>query len=198
WNAQMEFTYCPPLLRGTKEISRALRMAGGALDKFDVYLEHGIKNRDVRVQLAQTFQHSYLARHPRSDGRDVFFASGKVLQVRFALAQPCAHPYIDDLLFAIREVPHNASVVATCAEGRGIDVQHLTAELRLFLLNVSNPRHRKRQAVADLLRGPLSDPIIVELVCSGAIPGYFTHHLGPLVEAQHGRVVWLEHEQRTQ
>ncbi|MFH1812528.1 MAG: hypothetical protein ABIJ09_27595, partial [Pseudomonadota bacterium] len=47
WNAQMEFTYCPPLLRGTKEISRALRMAGGALDKFDVYLEHGIKNRDV-------------------------------------------------------------------------------------------------------------------------------------------------------
>lgn len=190
--AELEFTYGAPLFKGTPAIVEGLKQATSALEKFDVYFQHGILDEAARVKLAQGFRYRYLNRHPYSEGSDVFAASADVLQFRFRLMDP---RQLDDgprALAAARSEPHDTEVLNALEKDAPVDNAHLRGRIKLFLDHVYNPRRRKLPEVQEVLTGSrAADPVIVELETSGALPGMFAHLLSPLVDEVDGALVWL-------
>jgi hypothetical protein len=177
--ANTEFTVQAPLYKGTAEIKQALTEVGSALEKFEVYIAHTILNEQVRVQMAQAFRRRYLARHPMSEGSDIFLASGEVLSFSFTMQQPKKLMKVVSLKGAISSHPHDSEVLRELQSGNTVDRTHLTGSLRIFLDNVYNPRRRQDPVMAPLLTGELGDdPVILELYTNGAVPGLFIRFLG--------------------
>src|SRR5262245_55655944 len=104
----LEYTYGPPLYKGTPQIVEALKTTNSALAKFEAYFRHGILNRDARETLAHLFRKQYLARYPRSEGQDVYLASGSVLGVVFELFPPARCPRPEAALRACKTFSHDA------------------------------------------------------------------------------------------
>jgi hypothetical protein len=189
-----EFTVQAPLYKGTAALKEALSSVGSALEKFEVYIQHAILNEEVRNQMAQAFRKRYLARHPMSEGRDVFVASGEVLNYGFTVQQPTKLMKVISLQGAVSGHPHDKRVLEALLQGESIDRAHLTASLRIFLDNVYNPRRRNDPVIAPLLEGALAEnPVVLEVNTNGAIPGIFirvleqfTAQLGGAVAMLHG------------
>ena len=189
----VEFTYRAPLFKGNAAIREALVPGSAAIDKFDVYFEHGILDEEARVNIAQRFRRDWIRRRPGSEAQDVFAASGELLQFVFRLRPPhrCADPQA--AMDAIARHPHDADQLAALRAGRAIDPVHLSAEIRIFIDHVFNPRRRKAPTVQAVMTGARThDPVIVELMTTGGIPGYFVHQLEPPIDEVDGALVWLE------
>lgn len=189
---ETELSYSAPLYKATPEITEALKGARTALEKFDVYFERGILDEDTRVQLAGAFRQRYLRAHPRSEGSDVFLASGDVLQFRFELQQPATLEGNEEALWVTESLPHDRTVLDVMKEGGLVDRAHLRGNVKLFLDHVYNPRRRELPEVQEVLTGPrAADPVIIELLTDGAVPGLFGHLLAPLVHPLEGALVIL-------
>ena len=189
---ETEFTYSHPLFKATPEIVDGLKRNPTAIEKFDLYFEHGILNEEVRVDLAAQFRKRYLEKHPRSEGSDVYLASADVLQFRFGLSWPNDRDAADAILDEIEQHPHDSTVVSAVRKGAGVVPEHLRARFALFLDHVYNPRRREEQTVIDVMFGSRArNPVVVEMLCDGALPGYFVHVLEPLVDEVDGAIVWL-------
>ncbi len=189
---ETEFTYSAPLYKATDAIKEALKSGPGALEKFDIYFEHGILDEAVRVQLASAFRKRYLEQHPRSEGSDVFKASADVLQFRFGLNWPNDRDEAQGLLDKIVQHPHDSTLVAEVRKGAGVATEHLRGRFALYLDHVYNTRRRDEPAVAEVMFGSRRrNPVVIELFTNGAMPGYFLHVLEPLVDEVDGAIVWL-------
>ena len=188
---ELEFTYGAPLYKGNDAIVEALKSAVGVLEKFNAYFEHGILDEVARVKLAQKFRARYLQRHPGSEGSDVYMASSDVLQVAFVLDVPRDAAERAAISAAMDHARLDAKARADFERGM-VSKAHLRGRFRFFLDHVYNPRRRALPQVREKLEGPLAeDPVIVELVTDGALPGYFKHRFTPLVEKLGGALVWL-------
>jgi hypothetical protein len=189
--AVADYTYGAPLFKGNARIVDGLRFADTALQRFDVYFEHGFLNEKERVRLATLFRQQYLRKHPRSERQDLFRASGEVLSFAVELTRPPAKQD-DDHRASIAAVPHDAEVFrAWCNEER-IDPRHLRGKFLLFLDHVMNPRRHElpdvQLAAAEL---GVERPIVVELATTGALPGLFVRALEPALHIVSGRLVIL-------
>lgn len=190
--AETEFTYSAPLYKATPEIADALKDARTALEKFDVYFERGILDEEVRVKLAAAFRQRYLRAHPRSEGSDVFLASGEVLQFRFELHQPATIDGGSEALWVTESLPHDRDVMDALKQGDTVDRNHLRGNVKIFLDHVHNRRRREVPEVQEVMTGPRArDPVIIELMTDGAVPGLFGHLLAPLVHPLDGALVML-------
>lgn len=190
--AETELSYCAPLYKATPAITEALKGVRTALEKFDVYFEHGILDESTRVKLASAFRQRYLTAHPRSEGSDVFAASGEVLQFRFQLQQPARLEGAEEALQVTASLPHDREVLEAMAKGEPVDRRHLQGDMKLFLDHVYNPRRRELPEVREVMTGPRAkDPVIIELLTDGAVPGLFGHLLAPLVHPLEGALVML-------
>lgn len=190
--AETEFSYSAPLYKATPAITEALKDARTALEKFDVYFERGILDEDTRVKLAAAFRQRYLRANPRSEGSDVFLASGDVLQFRFELHQPATLDGGDEALWVTESLPHDRTVLEAMKQGELVDRRHLRGNVKIFLDHVYNRRRRELPEVQEVLTGPRAhDPVIVELMTDGAVPGLFGHMLAPLVHPLEGALVIL-------
>lgn len=190
--AETEFTYSAPLYKATPEITDALRDARTALEKFDIYFERGILDEEVRVKLAGAFRQRYLRAHPRSEGSDVFVASADVLQFKFELHQPATMEGGSEALWVTESLPHDRDVMECLKQGETVERAHLRANVKLFLDHVHNPRRRDVPEVQEVMTGPRErDPVVIELMTNGALPGLFGHLLVPLVHPLDGALVML-------
>lgn len=190
--ASYEFTYRAPLYKFSREVSDRLAEGLSALEKFDLYYEKGILDEKARVQLASKFRADYIKRHPASEASDLYFASGDVLGFKFVLRPPSDLVETEPALAAIERAPHDDDVLRTLREGDRIHEQHVTAEVKMFLDHVYNPRRRDVPEVRREMTGARArDPVIVEMHTSGAIPGYFTHILEPPIHDVDGALVML-------
>ncbi len=190
--AETEFTYGAPLYKATAGITCALKDARTALDKFDVYFEHGILDEETRVQLAAAFRQRYLRANPRSEGSDVFAASADVLQFRFELRQPAIIEGGSEALWVTESLPHDKDVMDALKQGDTVDRRHLRGNVKLFLDHVHNRRRRELPEVQEVMTGARArDPVVVELMTDGAVPGLFGHLLAPLVHPLEGALVML-------
>lgn len=188
----IELSYSAPLYKATPAIVEALKDVRTALEKFDVYFEHGFLDEETRVKLASAFRQRYLKANPRSEGSDVFAASGDVLQFRFQLKQPATLEGFEDVLAVTASLPHDREVLEAMKQGELVDRRHLQGELKIFLDHVYNPRRRELPAVQEVMTGPRErDPVIAELMTDGALPGLFGHLLAPLVHPLDGALVIL-------
>jgi hypothetical protein len=189
----VEFTYRAPIFKGNDAIVEGLKSANGALEKFDVYFNHAIGDETERVRFAQEFRKRYLSRFPRSEGQDVFRASREVLQFRFILKNPGEDRDRADVARALKQFPHDKDVLAHFEDTGHIDASNRTGYLALFLDHVHNPTRRSDPRVQEVMYGPREkDPVIIELMTNGALPGLFGHVVGPLVYKVHGAIVFLE------
>lgn len=189
---ETEFTFGAPLYKATEAISDGVRDSRTALEKFDVYFERGILDERQRVQLAQAFRLRYLRANPRSEGSDVFKASGDVLQFAFVFAQPATLEGGTLAVAGAASLPHDRGVMESLQRGDTVDRAHLKGTLKLFLDHVYNPRRRDLPAVQEVMTGPRKEePVVVELMTDGAVPGLFGHLLAPLVHPLDGALVML-------
>ncbi|MEW5851389.1 MAG: hypothetical protein AB2A00_21550 [Myxococcota bacterium] len=190
--AGMEYTYGPPLYKGTPQIVEALKTANTALEKFDAYFRHGILNREAREELARLFRRQYLARFPRSEGQDVYLASGNVLGISFELLPPLRCPRPDAALRACRTFSHDDSVLAAAERGDQIDRALRAGQLKIFLEGVQNTRRMEIPAVAKLVEQKrMKEPCTFELAINGALPGLFVHAIEPIVTSLGGGLALL-------
>lgn len=190
--AEIELSYSAPLYKATPALTEALKGVRTALEKFDVYFEHGILDEETRVKLASAFRQRYLKAHPRSEGSDVFVASADVLQFRFELQQPATLEGSEEALWVAESLPHDREVLEAMKQGELVDRQHLRGKVKLFLDHVYNPRRRELPEVQEVMTGPRAkDPLVVELMTDGAVPGLFGHLLAPLVHPLDGALVML-------
>jgi hypothetical protein len=189
---ETEFTFGTPLYKATKAICERLLETKTALEKFDAYFEHGILDEEQRVLLAQVFRQRYLRANPRSEGSDVFNASGEVMQFSFILHQPANLEGSEAAIAVAESLPHDRAVMESLKRGQGIGRDHLKGTLKLFLDHVYNPRRRDLPAVREVMTGPRQyEPVVVELMTNGALPGLFGHLLAPLVHPLEGALVML-------
>ncbi len=189
----LDFTFKAPLYKATAGIKAALPDCKSALDKFDVYFEHGILDEDVRVALAERFRTQYVQHHPRTEASDLFFASGEVIHVGFTLKNPHDLDKPSQAVAAIAAHPHDDGVLSRLVEKKAVHPEHLKGEIRLYLDHVYNPRRRKEEAVQRVMTGSrTNDPVTVEMFSDGAIPGYFVYTLEPAIDEVDGALVWLE------
>lgn len=189
-----EFTYRAPLFKCTPTIKDALPTTRGAIDKFDLYFKEAIAKEGVRAQLKQKFRQDYIRRFPASEASDLFLASGDVFGFSFDLRRP-------DLLEAadrdaawveMQRYPFDADVISTWKKEQTLDPMHLRGEVKLFLDQVENRRRRKLPAVKQVMTGSRSrDPVILEVMVSAGLPGYFIWALAPVVDEVDGALVWL-------
>jgi hypothetical protein len=190
--AETEFTYGAPIFKATPEITDAARKAGSALDKFDVYYDACILEEEMRVKMAAEFRKRYLKANPRSEGSDVFLASGDVLQFKFELAQPSLLADREQALQVAYSLPHDKSVMDQLVAGESVDRAHLQGRVKLFLDHIYNPRRRELPEVQEVMTGPRADdPLVVELMTNGALPGLFGHLLAKVVHPMFGALVML-------
>jgi hypothetical protein len=190
--AECEFTYGAPLFKATDAIKQRVREARDALQKFDAYFELGILDEAQRTQLAAAFRQRYLKAHPRSEGSDVFLASGDVLQFTFELSQPNTLDDGGQALWVAQSLPHDKSVMDALSQGQSIDRNHLRGRVKMFLDHVYNPRRRELPDVQEVMTGPRErDPVVVELMTDGALPGLFGHLVAQLVHPIDGALVML-------
>jgi hypothetical protein len=69
---------------------------------------------------------------------------------------------------------------------------HLRGDVKLFMDEVQNSRRRKLPAVQQVMTGSRKrDPVIVEVMVSAGLPGYFIWALAPCVDEVDGALVWL-------
>lgn len=189
---ETEFTYAAPLYKATREIKEALASGPTAIEKFDIYFEHGILDEKVRVQLAAAFRKRYLEKHPRSEGSDVYRASADVLQFKFGLSWPNDRDAAHEMLDIVEKHPHDSALVAAVRKGAGVASEHLRGRFALYLDHVYNTRRRDEPAVAEVMFGSRSrNPVVIEMYSDGAMPGYFLHVLEELVDEVDGAIVWL-------
>ncbi len=189
---ETEFTFGTPLYKATELICQKLLETKTALEKFDVYFEQGILVEEQRVLLAQAFRQRYLRAHPRSEGSDVFKASGEVLQFSFLLNQPTVLEGSAEAIAVAESLPHDRAVMESLKKGQGIGRDHLKGTLKLFLDHVYNPRRRDLPEVQEVMTGPRKyEPVVVELMTNGALPGLFGHLLAPLVHPLEGALGML-------
>ncbi|MFZ9889304.1 MAG: hypothetical protein ACO3JL_17560 [Myxococcota bacterium] len=190
---ETEFSYAAPLFRATPQLADQVRAARGALEKFDAYFDTCILDEEMRVKMAAAFRQRYLRANPRSEGSDVFLASGDVLQFRFEFAQPTQLDDVSYTLDVVELLPHDPVVLKALREGERIARGHLQGSLKLFLDHVANPRRRQDAEVREVMTGPRADdPIVLELMIDGALPGLFGHLLAPHVHAIDGALVMLQ------
>lgn len=190
--AETEFSYGAPLFKATPDIEQRVRASVGALEKFDAYYELGVLDEEQRVKLAGAFRQRYLRANPRSEGSDVFLASGDVLQFAFELAQPNTLDDGGQALWVAQSLPHDKSVMDALSQGESIDRNHLRGRIKLFLDHVYNPRRRELPEVQEVMTGPREDnPVTVELMTNGALPGLFGHLLARVVHPLDGALVML-------
>ena len=190
--AETEFTYGAPLYKATPEIEQRVRESRGALQKFDAYYELGILEEEQRVKLAQAFRQRYLRANPRSEGSDVFVASGDVLQFMFELSQPNTLDDGGQALWVAQSLPHDKEVMDALSKGETVARVHLRGRVRIFIDHIYNPRRRELPEVKEVMTGPREKyPLVVELMTNGALPGLFGHLLAQVVHPLDGALVML-------
>lgn len=190
--AQTDFGYASPIYKGSAAIKAGLDAAVSALDKFDVYFSHAILDEAERVRFAHAFRAQYLKKFPGSERTDMFLASGDVLKFSVELVPPTALAEPAQALHAIEQTPHDTEVLIQLKAGQAIDRAHLRAEFRMYLDHVMNPRRREAPQVAHAAHEMgLEEPFVIEVVTSGAIPGYIYYVLAPLVQQVGGRIVHI-------
>ena len=192
FTSNIELTFKAPLYKCTPEIKDRLKDAGGVLDKFDIYFEGAVLNEEVRVQIAQTFRKQYVARAPRSEASDIFYASGDILQFSFEMKHPSDLDGEPELLEEVARYPHDTEVVHGYRDFKRLNKEHRTGEVRLYLDHVFNPRWRDLEAVRAMMAYPwMKEPVVAELFTSGAIPGAFVWALWPMLRRLEGGLIWL-------
>lgn len=193
--ASTDFTYAAPIYKGNERIKQGLAepaFHGGALDKFDVYVESALLDELERVRFARAFHQQYLRKFPASERQDLFLASGDVLKFAFELVPPSALQDPGAALDAVARTPHDTAVLAKLQAGDAVDRAHLRADLKVFFDHVMNPRRRELaevQRAMDELE--CAEPFILELVTDGALPGYIYYTVHPFVAHVGGRLVLL-------
>ncbi|MCC7070637.1 MAG: hypothetical protein IT383_04900 [Deltaproteobacteria bacterium] len=187
-----DFAYSAPIYKGSPAIVAGLAQANGSLDKFDVYYRHALVDPAERVRFAKAFAALYLRKFPASERQDLFLASADVLKFSFELVSPLALDNSIAALTAIERTPHDQAVLDALRVGASVERAHLRGDLRIFLDHILNPRRRELpQVQAAMMEIETDVPVIVELVTTGAIPGYLYYVVHPMVQALEGRLVLL-------
>ena len=190
--ATVEFSVQAPLYKGSSRIVEALKSAESLADKIDVYFTHAICDEAERVRFARLFQQAYTRRNPRAERQDLFEASGDVLAFSFDMVPPMQLEVPRTAFDAIAAGPHDAALLARIRGGNSPSRWHLKVQLRLFIDFALNPRRHDVPAVLVAARDlGVSNPYVVDVLASPAMPGYAQSVLDPLVREAGGRVVWL-------
>lgn len=190
--ASSDFTYSAPIYKGSDNIKAGLAAASTALEKFDVYFSNALLDEQERVRFARLFAQAYLRKFPASERSDLFLASAEVLKVAFELVPPTVLKDPASAVKAAAAAPHDPHVVDKLRIGESIDRAHYRFEVRVFLDHVMNPRRREHTEVQAAMKELGTDlPYILEVVTSGAIPGYVYYALHPFVSQVGGRLVLL-------
>lgn len=189
---ETEFTFGAPLYKGNDAIVEGLKSVNSAIEKFDVYFEHGILDEEERVRFAGAFRKKYLQKFPGSEGSDVFVASADVLQFRYQFGLPTSQKELQAFGDLVEKHPNDPRLLYALFEGKGVGREHLKGRVRIYLDHIYNPRRRKLQEVQDVMTGGRrKDPVVLELAVSGGVPGLHHELLEPLVDEVDGALVWL-------
>jgi hypothetical protein len=190
--SQTDFGYGAPIYKGSDAIKAGLESAVSALDKFNVYFRHAVLDEAERVRFTHAFRAQYLKKFPGSERTDLFLASGDVLKFAVELVHPTTLAEPHQALMAIESTPHDNEVLLQLKSGQAIDRAHLKAEFRIYLDHVMNPRRREVPTVAQAaMEMGTEEPYVVEVITTGAIPGYLYWVLNPIVQQVGGKLVLL-------
>ncbi|MBI5497915.1 MAG: hypothetical protein HY904_23125 [Deltaproteobacteria bacterium] len=187
-----EFTFGPPLYKGTPQIVGELGRAFSGIDKFDVYFRNALLDEAQRQHLAAAFRRQYLAARPRSEGQDVYLASGDVLGFAFELHTPGNFPAPEAAFRACEGFSHDPAVLAACRKRDVVAPKLLAGRLKVFLEGPRNTRRLEVPAVQTMVtRKALRDPHVFELAITGALPGLFVCCVEPLARQLGGGLALL-------
>jgi len=195
-----------PLYKFNEAIANAHRSTRSARDRLHVYLQMGVLDEAVRVQVAERFVAQYRQRFGRVERRDIFLASADIFRIWVTLK---SLRQLDSMICSavasvIRSEPHDAGELerelAAAGEAlpQGAEIpqsnpESYLLELKLFLDNIHNPRrHKDPQVLAAIEASGFKDPAVLEFWMSPALPGYHWAVVGELAGLVGGIPVWME------